>query len=267
MKLTTTTLSHEIIETLISQEIGYFKMLAELRTLNSADLLHCSSLPEYRDVNRALRFRTNSKHFDEEFDQILKWFQNQGLKAVFDLDPIAISLGIGDFLIQRGLSADFDDRSLMRLPSDWRPQCIRSSVEIRALSREAFLTDVELWIETAISDDLGSKWESLWRTVSTHETRHPGVTLYLATLGSQPAGCCSLFTHEGWGRVESVITKKGFRRKGVAHSLVQQACLDSIRFGNTTTFLYTASNSPAEQLYRKIGFEMWAKNFFQRVVT
>ena len=242
-------------------------MLAELRTLNSADLLYCSSLPDYRDVNRALRLRSTPNRFDEEFNQILKWFQDQRLKAVFDLDPIAISLGIGDFLVQRGLSADFDDRSLMRLPSNWEPKSFLSSVEIRALPREASLAELESWIETAISDDLGSKWESLWRTVSTNEARHPGVTLYLATIDNQPAGCCSLFTHQGWGRVESVITKKGFRRKGVAHSLIQQACLDSIRLGNTTTFLYTASNSPAEQLYRKIGFEMWAKNFFQRVVT
>ena len=267
MTITATTLSPALIETLISQEISYFKMLAELKTFNSADLLHCSSLPEYRDVNRALRFRSAPITLEYELDQILKWFQDQGLKPVFDLDPLAISLGIDHFLVQRGLSTDFDDRSLMRLPSNWEPKPLASSAAIRVLSRDATISDLEAWIETAISDDLGSKWESLWRKVSTHETRHSGVTLYLATIDSQPAGCCSLFTHEGWGRVESVITKKGFRRKGVAHSLVQQACLDSIRLGNATTFLYTASNSPAEQLYRKIGFEIWAKNFFQRYVT
>ena len=259
------TLSPEIIEILISQEIAYFKMLAELSIFNSAALLHSPSCPEYGDVNRALRFHSTPKN--EELELILQWFKARGLRAVFDLDPIAISHGTGDFLIQNGLSTDFEDRSLMHLPSNWSPQSVVSSANIHILSRESSSEDWEAWIETAIFDDLGSKWESLWRTVSTHEARHRGVTLYIATLDSQPVGCCSLFSHEGWGRVESVITKKGFRRIGVANSLVQRACQDSIRIGNATTFLYTASNSPAEQLYLKIGFKLWTKNFFQRYVT
>ena len=259
----------EDIERLIIEEAAYFRMVAEVEREDHALFLNSPLLPEYADVNRALRIRleaTDSEDPGAKIRSVLKWFEQKELNPVIDLDPLAISQGVSNYLLSEGLVLDTVPRSLMKLPEMWREPAIASEAEVIRLN-EPDSDARSAWVKTAIFDDIGTKYESLWETVSRHEAEHPGVTLFLALIEGKPVGCCSLFLHEGWGRIESVIVKKGYRRRGVASALVLIACKESLAKGATTTFLYAEKESAAERLYQKLGFEIWATNFFQRYST
>ncbi len=263
-------LSLNEIESLLHHEADYFGMLATCEFRSSAWHLECALLPDYGDVNRAIRVRDYGSGSMETAEEILTRFTQKSLKPVVDIDPVGESQGLFEAFQGFGLFRTQPDRVLMR----WNSSASREpqagdGIEIVRISDSSADKEEEqaLWVETAVSDDLGTEWESLWRIVATHETKLTGIDLYLAFLNGRPAGCCSLFSKSGLGRVDSVITRKGFRRRGVAAALVRRAISDSLKFRNSDTYLVTECGSPAECLYRKIGFETWRVNFLIRLST
>ena len=262
--------SQNEIDALLQHETDYFGMLATCDHQPSAWYLECLFLPDYGDVNRAIRVRDIGSGSLQTAKATLAHFIQKSLKPVIDIDPIGEGQGLLEAFQSFGLFRTQPDRILMR----WNCSASRVSitlegVEIVRISDGSADSEAEqaLWIETAVSDDFGTEWESLWREVATHETKLPGIALYLAFVNGRPAGCCSLFSKSGFGRIDSVITRKGFRRKGVAAALVRRAITDSLELGNSETYLVTECGSPAECLYRKIGFETWRVNFLIRLST
>ncbi len=270
MYLQSNELSQNEIEALLQHESDYFGMLATCDRQPYAWHLSCPLLPDYGDVNRAIRVRDDGSGSTQVAKATLAHFYQKSLKPVIDIDPIGESQGLLEALQGFGLIRTQPERVLMR----WN--CSTSlephagyGIEIVRISDISADMEAEqtLWVETAVSDDIGTEWESLWRQVAMHETNLTGIALYLAFVNGSPAGCCSLFSKSGLGRVDSVITRKGFRRRGVAAALVCRAITDSLELGNSDTYLVTECGSPAEYLYRKIGFETWCVNFLIRLST
>lgn len=261
-------LSQHEIEALLQHEADYFGMLATCDRQASSWHLECPLLPDYGDVNRAIRVRDDGSGSLQTAKATLARFIQKSLKPVIDIDPVGERQGLLEAFHSFGLFRTQPDRVLMRW--NWsRSALTEEGIEVVGISDDSADTEAEhaLWVETAVADDLGTDQESLWRQVARHETKLPGIALYLAFLNGQPAGCCSLFSKSGLGRVDSVITRKGFRRRGVAAALVRRAITDSLELGNSNTYLVTECGSPAEFLYRKIGFETWRVNFLTRLST
>ncbi len=263
-------LSRNEIEALLQHESDYFEMLATCDRQPYAWHLSCSFLPDYGDANRAIRIRDDGSGSAYVAKATLAHFFQKNLKPVIDIDPIGESQGFLEAFQGFGLLRTQPDRVLMSWNCSTSPKPLAGDgIEIVRLSDSSADTEAEqaLWVETAVSDDLGTEWESLWRQVATYETKLTGIALYLAFVKGRPAGCCSLFSKSGFGRVDSVITRKGFRRRGVAAALVRRAITDSLEIGNSDNYLVTECGSPAEYLYRKIGFETWRLNFLIRLST
>jgi ribosomal protein S18 acetylase RimI-like enzyme len=65
-----------------------------------------------------------------------------------------------------------------------------------------------------------------------------------------------LFRAEELGRYQSVQTHPDFRRRGIAGAMVYKAALFGLEHFNLETLVIVAeAGSPAERLYRSLGFE------------
>ncbi len=130
--------------------------------------------------------------------------------------------------------------------------------------KENMTADMQAWVDLAGSDEDNEADAAFWRRVAMREALSPDCRLYLARGEEQPVAACQLFSHAGWGLIDSVITHPNFRRRGFASQVIAQAVADSMRLGNALTYLYTERGSAGEQVYQRLGFEGWGINTLHR---
>jgi ribosomal protein S18 acetylase RimI-like enzyme len=70
------------------------------------------------------------------------------------------------------------------------------------------------------------------------------------------ASYCELYSSEGVGQVENVVTLPEYRRRGYARALVLHAADASAGEGNDVTFLVADADDWPYRLYEKLGFEI-----------
>jgi ribosomal protein S18 acetylase RimI-like enzyme len=73
--------------------------------------------------------------------------------------------------------------------------------------------------------------------------------------GKTVAAYCELFSCDGIGQVESVMTLQQFRGRGFGKAVVARALAESLAAGHDLTFLVADADDWPQELYRKLGFE------------
>jgi ribosomal protein S18 acetylase RimI-like enzyme len=93
-----------------------------------------------------------------------------------------------------------------------------------------------------------------------------GITrIFAGYLGWELAGFCSLASLEGAGYVDSVVTLRRHRRKGIASAVVATAVRASRTAGDRATFLLAELDGRPKALYERLGFRTIARaNGFTR---
>jgi ribosomal protein S18 acetylase RimI-like enzyme len=66
---------------------------------------------------------------------------------------------------------------------------------------------------------------------------------------------CELYSLEGTGQIENVLTLERYRNRGLARALVLRALAASRAAGNDLTFLLANRDDWPKELYRKLGFD------------
>jgi ribosomal protein S18 acetylase RimI-like enzyme len=66
---------------------------------------------------------------------------------------------------------------------------------------------------------------------------------------------CELYSLEGTGQIENVLTLQRHRNRGLARALVLRALASSRASGNDLTFLLANRDDWPKELYRKLGFD------------
>ena len=255
----------EWLEWLIDQEVAYAGMAARCEPGPHCLFLHAPSVPEYRDVNRALRLRTEGATPESVAAGVVAYFRSRGLPAIAEIDSVAESQGIGLALRRLDVTPVSGDRLLMRYASDRAPApLLTQGVAVEQIPNETGGDEAREWIETAVADDVGWPDEHLWWQVANCEARFAACRLYLARLDGKAVGACDLFEHGQSGRIESVVTLPEFRGRGVGTALVARAVADSLTSGNGTTYLFTEPRGAAERLYLRLGFVPWQWNPFRQ---
>lgn len=277
------------LETLLAHEARYFEIWSHVTQSEQVWFLDGRDMPDYHSANRALRLRNPSetqptRGVEPVVAEIIGHYRSRGLPVVVDVDPIAEEQGFGRALRQRGVTPVVGSTLLMRYAGDANalpcPPLENSPCTISLLIRErlpadnrgtapVFLhnPDVQAWIDLAGCDEDNDADARFWRRVAEREAGSPDCRLYLAhsSDGTETAvGACQLFSHNGWGLIDSVITHPRFRRRSIATRLVAQAVRDSQAQGNTLTYLHTERDSAGEQVYRKLGFEVWGIDVLRR---
>ena len=248
------------MEKRIAHEAAYFSFIASVEKTAYGWFLHGPEVPDYGNANRALRLRDDGRGPEAVAREVRAVYRSRGQRPIADIDPEAERQGIGAALRRLGITPVIGKTLLMRYPHAQPPLPPKPGVTVEVIPNDTETEGVRLWVETVLSEDEETRSNPMLRIVTEHEARSPGCRLYLASLDGRPAAACDLFTADGWGRIDSVVTVPEFRRRGAAAALVCRAVADSLTLGNTETYLYTEAGGAGEQVYSRLGFHTQAIN-------
>jgi GNAT superfamily N-acetyltransferase len=124
----------------------------------------------------------------------------------------------------------------------------------------------------ASADELAPLWSELSRRRGFELDKRSIVeaavaTRYFAGLADGvPASCCELYSRDGVGQIEDVVTLEEHRGRGLASAAVLSAVAASADEGNTLTFLLADADDWPYLLYERLGFETTGSRWqFQRL--
>ncbi len=89
--------------------------------------------------------------------------------------------------------------------------------------------------------------------------RRAGMRIFAGYIDGELAGFCSLLSMEAAGYIDSVVTRREFRRRGVASATVSAAVSASVKARDRATFLLAEAGGRAQRLYEKLGFQVIAR--------
>lgn len=78
---------------------------------------------------------------------------------------------------------------------------------------------------------------------------------FAAVANGELASYCELYSENGVGQIEAVMTLPAFRGRGLARAVVLRALEASREEGNDLTFLVADADDWPQRLYEKLGFE------------
>ncbi len=252
------------LDRLIEQETLYLGMLATTLKTDTAWYLFAPNSADWGDANRALRLRDNGAGPEATAQKVVATLLARGMRVVIDVDAVAEAQGIGRALRQMGLMPVMGRWLLMRYAHALPPTLPERSITILPLANESGLGEAQAWIDVVLSDEDDPDSLPMWREIAEREAAYPPCKLYLAYLDGRPVGACDLFVAEGCGRIDSLVVRPEFRRRGVASALVAHAVADSLARGNALTYLYTEGGGAGEAVYQKLGFITWEVNLMRR---
>ena len=86
-----------------------------------------------------------------------------------------------------------------------------------------------------------------------------GMRMFAGSVNGELAGFCSLMSLEGAGYIDSVVTLRRHRRRGVASAIVCEAVRASRRNRDRATFLLAEQGGRPQGLYERLGFRSLAR--------
>jgi ribosomal protein S18 acetylase RimI-like enzyme len=190
--------------------------------------------------------------------------QASAAELVEELEPIFATAGLGhrkvsiDDELGARLAPEFGRlgwkvEELLVMPHTGQPPTLDTSgVE------EVGWEELEsVWAEgIRSSPDIQDEQEGRQLVAAQHRRRIAvDVRYFAARVDGQIASYCELFSADGTGQIESVMTLEPFRGRGLAKAVVTRALVESGAAGNDFTFLVAEAEDWPKQLYRKLGFE------------
>jgi ribosomal protein S18 acetylase RimI-like enzyme len=159
----------------------------------------------------------------------------------------------------------------------WEPQRFVLMVQRRGPDRPAEheVREVDepvlrpLWAE-AIRNEPHGKDERLVEQILEHRrgvAQAIPTRLFAAEADGKPVAHTELYSEDGVGQVENVVTLPAYRGRGLARSLVLRAVAESQGAGNDLTFLVADADDWPQRLYERLGFETAGRyaRFLKRV--
>jgi predicted GNAT family acetyltransferase len=114
-----------------------------------------------------------------------------------------------------------------------------------------------LWAE-AIRAEPHGKDETLVQQILEHRRDMAAAVptrLFAAGVDGKLVAHAELYSHDGVGQVEDVVTLEPYRGRGLARALVLRAAAESRAAGNDLTFLVADADDWPHRLYERLGFE------------
>ncbi len=114
-----------------------------------------------------------------------------------------------------------------------------------------------LWAE-AIRAEPHGKEETLVQQILEHRrdmSEALPTRLFAAESGGRLVAHAELYSYDGVGQVEDVVTLEPYRGRGLARALVLHAASESRATGNDLTFLVANADDWPQRLYERLGFE------------
>jgi ribosomal protein S18 acetylase RimI-like enzyme len=148
----------------------------------------------------------------------------------------------------------------------WQVECDAVMVAAREPDRDVDLSPVE----EVSHEELEPVWAEANRSVGQiddeevirelAEGKHVlasalDVRFFGARADGEIGAYCELYSLEGTGQIENVLTLERYRSRGLARAVVLRALAASRAAGNELTFLLANRDDWPKELYRKLGFD------------
>jgi GNAT superfamily N-acetyltransferase len=252
------------LETVIDNEIHYFRFAADVKYLPWGVALSCSDLPASLEVNRLIRLRDDGRGASSVAAEAAAYFHHVPGATSIDTDPVSEEQGIGLALRRIHVLPATGRRVFMtaEIGDGLPPFEIRPGVQAMELIKTQ--SEIATWLSVNLHDIENSDSPDTWRELARREAIADSVRLFLASVDGQPASTASMFVKDGVARIEMVETAVPFRRKGAASATVRLALEAAADSGAHTAFLFTSAGGEAERLYKSLGFKQTAINLFRR---
>ena len=252
------------LDRMIEQESLYLGMMATTLKTESAWYLTASDCPDWGDANRALRLRDTGRGPEATAQEVVSHLHRQGMRIVIDVDAVAEAQGIGRALRRLGMIPVIGRWLLMRYPHAAPLKASGQGITINPRANETGLGEAKDWIDVVLSEENDAETLPMWQDVAEHEAAYTPCRLYLASQDGRPVGACSLFLAESCARIDSMVVRPEYRRRGVASALVARAVTDALAAGVDLIYLYTEGEGAGAAVYAKLGFVIWEVNLMRR---
>ena len=195
--------------------------------------------------HRVARVDVPAERVDRLIDDAVEFFREKEYDCLFTLSPLDRPADMAERLRQRGFE-------LALLPVAMLCDQPAGPVSAEDVEMEvAGAVDYDTWAEIMCTcfgnpPEAGEAGRSV--------LDFPEVLLYLALRKGEPAGTALLYSRNGIGYIDAVGTLPEHRGCGVASAVAARAVADSKALGNRWTTLEVECESPAERIYRRLGF-------------
>jgi ribosomal protein S18 acetylase RimI-like enzyme len=179
-------------------------------------------------AERGLRHRTAVVHDQHEGERLAPGFGRLGWKPAHDVVMVSRRQPAAPLHpVERISTTEF--------------QAVRRAVDVAEPPGDA-----DPAILPELIDQLASRDELIRAKVA--EQR------FAVVVKGQPVSTCVLYSHDGVGQVELVITRPEHRNRGYARAVVSAAAAASQARGDKLTFLVALADDWPRELYERLGF-------------
>ncbi|MBN1584562.1 MAG: GNAT family N-acetyltransferase [Anaerolineae bacterium] len=205
------------------------------------------------DANHACLLRADPQAVEGVIDEAIDYFQSQDTPATIFISPACAPADLANRLSKRGFVRQKEQEAWMvleNLAAVTLP-AMSPRVDVRSIAPDDALTMANVFMAAF---DMPVEYAPYMAQLLAPSIGLPGIVHYLAFVGGQAVGTCSLMCHRNYGVLGSMGIVPSRRGKRIATSLAIKACLDAIDRGVDTLMLQTAADTMLERLLRINGF-------------
>jgi ribosomal protein S18 acetylase RimI-like enzyme len=221
--------------------------------MNENVIMTSSSALPIPDANHACLLRAGPDDIEPLIDHVIDHFGSRAIQATVYVSDACTPPDLSERLIKRGFVTEGPREAWMVLEAldsiELSPG--PPSIQVRETSSSELLTMAEVFMA---SFGMPTQFAPVMAQLLGPALDLPTVHHYIAWLGDQPVGVCSLHQHERYGVLGSAGVLPAYRRKGAATALTTTALLDALHAGVDTVILQTDAGTPLERLLRISGF-------------
>lgn len=226
--------------------VSHFTRILKIKETENYILVTLENFP-IPFFNRALRINTNKEKVPKVINEVIKHFSSHGMPACFTITPFTEPEDFSEHLIRRGFK--LIQQQLIMAYKGGKNMRLNPEVEVKRAKK----SEVATWINIVrkgfnYPEDFAFKTTSI---IIEKEEFMP----YLAHISNKPVGCGMLYSENGVSGIYAMVTLPEYRRKGVASAVLHEMVLEYERSGDNLLTLGTEMGSPAERLYKKVGFQ------------
>ncbi len=206
------------------------------------------------DTTHACLLQATPSTVDSLIGKVTDYFQSRSLTTTIYLSPACAPADLPRYLLSQGFAKQEMDEAwlvLYNLPNFHIPAAM-PRVSVRPICKEEASIFASTFMRAfGMPVDFAPYMAQLLQPC----VDLPGVYHYLAHVGEEPIGTCSLLCYKHFGILGSVGVVPEHRKSGAATNLAVRAATDALNQGIESLILQTTAGTWLERLLRISGFK------------
>ena len=214
----------------------------------------------YSDATHACLLRATPQTVDNLIAEVKDYFQSKGWPTTIFISPACTPADLPQRLLQKGFIKQEDEEAWMVFDNllSFEIPPPTPKIPVRQIAKDELLAFVNIF---AAAFEMPGDFVPYLAQMMEPSLHLPDIYHYLAFIGDQPVGTCSLVCYQSLGTLGGVGVMPTYRGSRAVTNLILTAALTAQRRGVNTILLQTTAGARLERLLRIQGF----KRIFTRV--